>query len=279
MKTFKYLFFLVIGITIGIVANRNREYLINAQFIRNHWHFRKPVDDKNKIINSDKVMFLLAFGQSNSANYGMGNYVCKNEVYNYYKGELYKAQEPLLGPEGPGSSVWTRVADMLIDSGIYKKVIIVGCGIGSTPVNSWAEGSSKKVLEKTLDYLKKDNLKLTHILWEQGETDNANNTTKTQYKKDLKNVISIVRQTQPSAPFFVSITSYFPYGEEKNILGIDTDITQAQLEVIKEGNNIKQGPNTDSLNLCYYRYNDLHFTEHGLDKLAYKWFKQIKANQ
>ncbi len=63
----------------------------------------------------------------------------------------------------------------------------------------------------------------------------------------------MVRQTQQSAPFFISITSYFPYGNDKNILGIDTGITHAQLEVIKEGGNVKQGPNTDSLNLTYYR--------------------------
>jgi hypothetical protein len=279
MKSFKYLVSIAIGITIGILANRNREYLINAQFIRNHWHFRKPIEDKNKIINQDKVMFLFAFGQSNSANFGMGNYVCRNEVYNYYKGDLYKAEEPLLGPEGPGSSVWTRVADMLIDSGLYKKVIIVGCGIGSTPVDCWAKGTCKETLEKTLAYLKKDNLKLTHVLWEQGETDNANNTTKADYKKNLKTVINIVRESQPTAQFFVSITSYFPYGNEKNTMGIDTNITHAQLDVIKEEANVKKGPNTDSLNLAYYRYNDLHFTPHGLDKLAYAWFKQIKANK
>ena len=37
---------LLIGVVFGITANRNREYLINAQFIRDHWYFRNVVHEK-----------------------------------------------------------------------------------------------------------------------------------------------------------------------------------------------------------------------------------------
>jgi hypothetical protein len=275
-KSIKYILILVAGILLGILANRNREYLINAQFIRDHWHFRKKIDNKKEIAASDKVMICLTFGQSNAADYGMGTYTCRNsEIYNYYKGDLYKAKEPLLGPDGAGCSVWTRVADMLIDSGLYKKVIIIPCATGQTSVKCWAEGDCRKKLEATLDYLAKDGIKPTHIFWDQGETDNVDNTTKSQYKQRLNQIVKIFRDRQINAPFYVSITGYFPYNNN-NPLGIDPDITGAQYEVIQETANVKQGPNTDSLNLAYYRADGVHFTEKGLDKLAEKWLEKIR---
>jgi lysophospholipase L1-like esterase len=275
-KSFKYILILGIGVVLGIVANRNREYLINAQFIRDHWHFRKKIENKQAIATSDKVMICLTFGQSNAADYGMGKYSCRNsEVYNYYKGDLFKAQEPLLGPDGSGSSVWTRVADLLIDSGMYKKVIIVPCGIGQTSVTCWAEGDCRKKLEATLDYLAKDGIKPTHIFWQQGETDNVDNTSKAQYKLRLNQIIKIFRDRQINAPFYVSVTSYFPY-VNNNPFGIDPDISGAQKEVIQETAGIKEGPNTDSLNLAYYRADGVHFTEKGLDTLAEKWVEKIR---
>lgn len=275
---FKYTAILVIGVITGILANRNREYLINAQFIRDHWHFRKKIDNKQQIMNEPKVMICLTFGQSNAANYGNGTYTCKNEVYNYYKGDLYKAKEPLLGPDGGGSSVWTRVADMLIDSGLYQKVVIVPCAIGGTSVKCWSDGVCKNKLLETLNYLKKDNIKLTHILWDQGETDNVDNTTTFEYKERLKKVIKTIRDRGVIAPFFISITSYFPYNNN-NLNGIDPDIVNAQYEVISEMKDVEQGPNTDSLNLAYYRADAVHFTEKGLDKLAQSWFEKIRHNR
>jgi hypothetical protein len=275
-KILKYGLIIIACIVLGITADRNKQYLINGQYIRDHWHFRKALDDKDKIVNGDKTMIVLTFGQSNSANYGLGTYTCKNqEIYNYYKGDLYKAKEPLLGADGGACSVWTRVADMLIDSGLYKKVVIIPCGIGSTSVGCWDNGPCHVKLAQTLDYLKKDHIQLTHIFWDQGETDNVDSTTKAQYKERLGNIIKFIRANQFNAPFFPSITSYCSFGND-NPMGIDTQITNAQNEIIKEVKNVKRGPNTDSINLAYYRYDFLHFTEAGLDVLAHQWYKKIK---
>ena len=277
MKIIRTIVICIIGVLLGILADRNKQYLINAEFIKNHLNFREVIENKKEIVNGEKVMIFLAFGQSNSADYGEGRYVCRNrEIYNYNKGKLYKAKEPLLGPDGSGSSVWTRVADMLIDSGIYEKVIIVPCGIGSTSVQCWSEGECKIKLKETLDYLKNDNIKLTHIFWDQGETDNVNGTTKAQYKSRLNTIIKFIRSYNSNAPFFPSITSYCSFNND-NPMGIDTAITNAQNEIIHEVNNVKRGPNTDSINLAYYRYDFLHFTEKGLDNLAHQWFKKIIA--
>jgi hypothetical protein len=276
-KWILYILLLTGGVLLGILANRNRAYLINAQFIHDYWHFRKKIPNQREIIKSDKVMVFFAFGQSNAADYGRGEYTCRNsEVYNFYKGDLYKAKEPLLGPDGAGSSVWSRLGDMLIDSGLYKKVIIVPCGIEQSPISCWVGGGCRKKLDKTLDYLAEDSITPTHIFWQQGETDNADRTTKEEYKTRLETLISVFRNRHIEAPFYVSITSYFPYNNDYPF-GIDPDIRRAQLQVTQETKNTRQGPDTDSLNLAYYRMDAVHFTEKGLDRLAWEWYKKIKA--
>jgi hypothetical protein len=264
----------IIGGMLGILANRNKEYLINAQFIRNNFHFRKKIEN-DKVFGRDSTIVFFAIGQSNAADYGKGIYTPKNnEIYNYYKSDLFKAKEPLLGSDGSGSSVWTRVADILINSGYFKRVVIIPCAIGSTSVKCWAEGTCKQKLIKTLEYLKKDKIKVSHIFWDQGETDNVNNTSKESYELYLKEVISTFRSYHIDAPFFVSISSYVPF-ENNNPFGINEQITNAQKEIIHTVKNIKEGPNTDSINLGFYRYQDLHFTEKGLDLLAKKWVEKI----
>ncbi len=266
---------LFIGIILGILANRNREYLINAQVIRDYFHFRNKIDNYKSFLRTDSTMVCFVIGQSNAADYGKGIYIPRNkEIYNFYKGDLFKAKEPLLGSDGPGSSVWTRVADMLIDSGNFKRVVIIPCAIGSTSVNCWAEGKCKKKLINTLEYLKENNIRVSHIFWDQGETDNVNNTSKESYKLYLKEVINTFRSYQIDAPFYVSITSYVPF-ENNNPFGINEQITNAQKEIIRSVNNVKEGPNTDSINLGFYRYQDLHFTEKGLDLFAKKWYEKI----
>ncbi|RZL50320.1 MAG: hypothetical protein EOP00_04935 [Pedobacter sp.] len=276
-RSFKYILILIAGILLGILANRNKGYLINAQFIRDHLHFRKSVENPGELLKSSDLMVVLTFGQSNAGNYGDGDYVSKQEVYNYYKGDIYKAKEPLLGPDGGGASVWTRVGDLLIAKGLYKKVIIVPCAIGSTSVQCWSEGFCKEKLLKTLAYLKKDNIKLTHVFWDQGETDNVDGTTKEQYKKRLKEVINLIKEYDAEVPFFTTVSSYYPYGNN-NSYGISQAVVTAQNEVIAEIATVKRGPNTDSLNLAYYRQGGAHFTEKGLDLLAQKWVEKIEQN-
>ena len=89
-------------------------------------------------LNSNKqVMVALAFGQSNSANFGETPKAAKQNVYNYYEGKLYHAQDPLLGANGIGGSVWTRLGDKLIEHQMYEAVVFIPLGIGATEIARW----------------------------------------------------------------------------------------------------------------------------------------------
>lgn len=266
---------LLLVFSLGMITHRYRNHLIDGQFFRNHFHLRKEVRAMDKIVNSEKVITFMALGQSNAANYGAGKYAVRNEVYNYYNGKLYAAAEPLLGPDGKGTSVWTRVADLLIDSGLYERAIIVPWGIGQTSVKCWSTGGCAEIVSQILDNLNRDGIDLTHVFWCQGETDNVNGTTAAEYGSELEKVIHHFRSRGIDAPFFVSLTSYFPFNNS-NPLGISEQVRLGQLSVLDSANRVLKGPNVDALNLAYYRYDAVHFSEKGLDQLAMAWYNVIK---
>jgi len=230
--------------------------------------------DKN-ILYSDSIAVLLTLGQSNSACYGQGKYICRNDVYEYFEGNVFKAEEPLLGADGNnGSSVWTRLADKLIDKGHYNKVILLPIGIGATTVECWSDGYCNKKLSETLEWIKNDSITVTHVIWHQGENDNVENTGKGVYKERLKKILAHIRQHGIKADFHICVASYHPYAASKHN-GIDTLIQNAQIEFVKENETTQLCVNTDSINLAGDRYDGVHFSEKGLDKFAEKLYYSI----
>jgi hypothetical protein len=238
-------------------------------------HSRDTLKVDLKILKSSGTAIILTLGQSNSASFGQGSYSCHNKVYEYYSGVLYKACEPLLGAYGNGGcSVWTRLSDMLIDSGLYEKVVLLNIGRGSTDIYKWASGSAGKELDTMLEYIKKDSIKVTHVIWHQGESDNIENTTKDEYKASLRRILLKIREHGIHADFYVCIASYQPSMIDKNN-GIDTIIQNAQYEFVYENKGTRIGANTDLLNLASDRYDGVHFSKRGLDKYALDMYKKI----
>jgi hypothetical protein len=228
------------------------------------------------ILHSQNCAFILTFGQSNAGCFGQGTYNCRNDVYEYYKGNVYKASEPLMGAAGNnGCSVWTRVSDMLIDSGLYKKVVLLPIAIGSTTIQCWSDGDCNKKLQETLQFIERDSIEITHVIIHQGESDNIENTPKDVYKERLKRILLQIRQHGIKADFFVCVASYHPFIVDKHN-GIDTSIQNAQIEFTIENPGTKLCVNTDSIDLAADRYDGVHFSERGLNKFAKALYQKIK---
>ncbi len=225
--------------------------------------------------SDDKTMIALTFGQSNAANYGKNPYTPHNAfVYNFHKGKLYTAKDPLLGATGKGGSVWTRLGDKLIDSGLYNKVIFIPIAVDGTTIERWVRGGyCFERLEQTLKILDSLNIRLTHIFWHQGESDNVYNTTKEKYKVHLGAILQTLRKYQ-SAKFYVSIASYHSVPIAKP-LGVDYAIREAQKEFINENKGVLVGPDTDTLIHAIHRYDSVHFSDFGMTAFAQLWFNAI----
>mgnify|MGYP001809834721 CR=1 FL=1 len=216
----------------------------------------------------DSTAIILTLGQSNSANEGQGIYNCHNAVFNYYNEKLFQAVEPLLGASGNGCSVWTRLSDMLIDSGLYKRVIIIPAGIGGTSIDCWAQGECNERFKQVLEHIMRDSIKVSHIIWHQGESDNIENTPKALYKAKLRKIYLQIRQYCSNAEFYVCVASFHPYLVDAQNEGIDTVIQNAQKEFVMETPGTKPGANTDLINMASDRYDGIHLSTRGLDKFA-----------
>ena len=223
--------------------------------------------DLSEITTSKDVMVALTFGQSNAANSGEHRYTPHHTILNYAENKLYVANDPLVGTGGKGGSVWGILGDMLIDSGKYKKVVVIPIAMGSTSVSCWADSACHFKLVSTLQELKKNHIKLTHIFWHQGETDLG--TSQQHYKEQLTKILKTLRFYEQNAPFYCSIASYNP--------GLpNLPVSSAQNEFIKENENVLRGPNTDLIIAKEDRWQKVHFTETGMNKYAAAWYVAIQ---
>lgn len=223
-------------------------------------------------INKTKLMVALAFGQSNSANYGETRYDSTENVYNFSRGKVYLAADPLVGAEGINGSVWTRLGDKLIKNNLFQNVIFVPIGVGGSTISQWSPGGVLyKRLINNIRHAKKSGLKFTHLLWHQGETDNNPlQTSKEKYQYHFKRMLESIRKEGVDAPIYISIASI-----SNHSYNINNDISKAQRELINNRDRLP-GPNTDTLGLNY-RYDGIHFSSQGLDKYANLWLNALSV--
>ena len=223
-------------------------------------------------LEGDSILVILTMGQSNAANSSNSKYKPSGNVLNYYNGNLYQAEEPLIGASGGGGSVWPLLADLLIKNKFCKKVVIVPIAVGSTDVYNWANGECSLKLKNTLNDLKENNIKLTQILWHHGEANNG--TSKQVYKENMASILKVIRSYHQDAPFYCAIATFSPLAV-KMPNGIDVNIQNAQKEFIEENANVFPGPNTDQLTHAMDRYDAQHFSEFGKMKFAELWYASL----
>lgn len=256
------------------LVEKNRASFDSRHSISVPVDWSRPAD--LSLVSTGKVMVILAFGQSNSANFGQTGYRPKHEVYSYFRGSLYRASDPMFGADGLKGSVWTRLADMLVDSGMCDRVVFVTIGIGATPVQCWTDGECSEYLRDTLEGLRSDNIRLTHILWHQGEQDNLQRTGHTEYTARMNRLLAMIRGYGQDAPLYVSMASWHPNDFDKSF--ISKEVRQGQADFINNNQGVLLGPDTDTLVSEKYRYDRVHFSSEGLDAFARLWLYAIKDN-
>jgi lysophospholipase L1-like esterase len=220
-------------------------------------------------VNQGRLMIVLTFGQSQAANYGETEYCSKENVYNYYNGKFYTAVDPLLGATGKRGSVWTRLGDKIIEQGLYDNVLFVPIAVGASGIESWSsDGNLYHRITDAIDGLRKYKLEITHMFWSQGSYDSWQHTPEAadEYKAEFMEMVDGIREYGVTAPIYVSVETY-SYGNS------DPYIQQAQRDLVNIDAKIYPGPNNDEIK---ERWDGVHFSNKGLDKLANLWFEIIK---
>jgi hypothetical protein len=245
-------------------------------------------DTSNKIevdcstVDRSKTMVILAYGQGNAANGGESKYTPKHNVYNVFDGKCYKADDPLLGATDNKGSVWGRLADKMIENGMYENVVIKSIGVGGSPIICWSVNGTgigyegrlygnyhSRILEANKE-LKALGFPITHVLWHQGESDMKNGTTTDQYKERFLDMLDSMRKNGINAPIYVALASR--YGRQTS-----QEVINAQKQLVEEHVDIFEGPNTDIIDRLEERTEDgQRFTEIGLEKHANAWVESLK---
>ncbi|HOX29043.1 MAG TPA: sialate O-acetylesterase, partial [bacterium] len=245
------------------------DYFPNSDYV---YMINRKVVSCKKILGP-RTMVMFTFGQSNSANSSPDKYTPKQPVYVFYEGKCYEGMDPLPGTSGSGGSLWPRLADKLIEAGMYDKVLIVAVGVGGTPMKRWTPGPEGDLYGRVLDAfdsLKKKDIKITHLLWHQGENDNGSKTPKDQYKKMFMTMVGDIRKQGVDAPIYVAVAT------RCGRLGEGFEIQQAQRELVNTELKIFPGAFSDEITSIDDRHDACHFTGQGLDKHATLWFNAIK---
>lgn len=111
------------------------------------------------------------------------------------------------------------------------------------------------------------------VLWLQGESDNAINTSADTYYSMLKNVIETTRkETGKDLSWVISRTSYDTFK------GTNASIIAAQDKVIATVPNVFAGPLTDQIQVPRIDPDKIHFYGPGLTDLAQSWKNRLDDN-
>ncbi|RZI85061.1 MAG: hypothetical protein EOP38_06520 [Rubrivivax sp.] len=218
---------------------------------------------------TDRTMVAFAFGQSNAANHGGERHAsASGRVYNHFAGQYFMAADPLLGGSGYFGSVWTLLADQLIDAGLHDRIVLLTAGVGDSSVKDWQPGGRLHgMLRQRLEQTQKSGLVVTHFLWHQGEADH--DADPTEYAAALNRVIDVARGYFPQATFFVAQASRCD-GRPSS-----PAILAAQRGIARRP-GVFLGANTDAIDDAD-RYDGCHFSGRGLARHAQQWLQALRT--
>jgi hypothetical protein len=206
---------------------------------------------------------ILTFGQSHAANSTHAKYEPRPGVnnFNLHDGKCYRAKDPMLGPNGQGGSIWSRLGDFLIEGGHYERILFVPIALGSTSVSSWVpEGEYYRRLTGARDLLKRQGLEFSYALWVQGSADKTMDVEK--YQAEFRKISEVI-----SVPIYVAISTLCGNA------GLPA-IRRAQ-QIIGTWEGINPGPDLDQIVTVAERPDGCHFSKSGADRAARLWYQAI----
>ncbi len=236
---------------------------------------REEIACSRAFAKPDTGVFVL-FGQSQAANSGARKYTPAQDVvnFNFLDSKCYRATDPLLGASNLKGSIWSRLADKLIEAKKFKQVIVVPVAVGGTFLTEWMPGGRRhRRLSLALQRLSRANANVTAFLWQQGEAESGfTDMAPEKYKAGFLELLSSVREQGFRAPVFVAFSTYCGEGTVRN----SDNIRRAQMDLATENADILLGPDTDKIG-SNHRYDNCHFGVTGQEIAAKMWAEKLLA--
>lgn len=221
--------------------------------------------DAVNVTVTNKTAIYLTYGQSNAGNYGASGYQVQHKVYQFLNNITYRYKDPSLGTTGNFGSVWGRLGDKLIEQGINEEVIFGNCAWGGKTIEKLSSSHYFNFLKTTYDGLMLKYGRVDAILYHQGEADNSPERIKAYYQ-NFEIFLNNLKKNNITVPVYICRASYCAQKKANK------NLTEIQNSIIKNFDNVKPGPDTDTLTDDLYRLEDgCHFSAAGLNKFADMW--------
>ncbi|HWG06272.1 MAG TPA: sialate O-acetylesterase, partial [Beijerinckiaceae bacterium] len=187
----------------------------------------------------------------------------------FFDGKCYLAKDPLLGASIDRSNVLTRLGELLVERGDYQSVMLVPIAHGGTFVRDWAPaGRMFSRLQWTLERLRERKITLTHIAWQQGESEAYQQSPNAdEWVRHFTAMVGAIRAAGADAPIYVA-QSTICYCDANEV------IRSAQRRVVDPAAGIKAGPDIDQIGRNE-RFDDCHLSEAGLRRAAELWYEAL----
>jgi hypothetical protein len=231
----------------------------------------RPRVPRTEIVKGRTGIFLI-FGQSNGANSGDTPYRPRRRVLNFnlFDGACYVAEDPLLGCTDRRGNFAGRLADMLIERGLFDTIVLAPISVGGSAAAEWTTGGVRhRRLQVAIARAQELGLAFTHLLWHQGETDAGAGTERATYRAFLLDIHAALRRYGLTAPLFVAQASICRSPPNGAIRG-------AQRDVVSPARGIFAGPDTDTIGV-EHRFDGCHMRESGLVRHAELWAEVLSA--
>jgi hypothetical protein len=249
-----------------------------------------PVDEElpslpwRQLWSDPECGVLLLLGESNAANHGETRYTPQRPVFSldFRRMQCFRAADPLAGASGAGGSIWSRLGDMLIENGVFRRVLFVPLAFGDSSIRDWVpEGPMHRRTALALSRLRKELdvsvLPFSAVLWQQGEAE-ANHTQMSAqaYRMHFHDLVADLRANGVFAPVFAASATFCKAGPHS--FQNRTAVRKALLELPDPTGGIFAGPDTDAIG-PEGRFDGCHFSENGLRRCAELWLGTLGARQ
>ena len=164
--------------------------------------------------------------------------------------------------------MWSRLAESIAERSPSGGIILSVLGVDASSVSDWTrDGPLSDRLRDLLDALRRDQVRVSAVLWQQGEADARAGVSAEQYAAALGILIRRLRDGGIVAPV---------------LLGRSTRCRNSGNNEVRKGVALAAarevgvflGPDTDALG-DDYRSDGCHFNGAGLDSAADAWRKAL----
>jgi hypothetical protein len=212
----------------------------------------------------------LALGQSNAGNHAERRSAAGPEVAAFDGATCVAARDPLPGGDGDGGSLWTPLAGRWVREGRAPRVLVALVSQEATAISEWQPGKPlhRRALA-AVAALERRGLKVTRILWVQGEADAINGTGEEAYADGFAAALRPLNAAT-GAPAWIARTGRC--GD-----AFSPAVRDAQARVAAGFTWTRLGPDLDSIG-DDGRFERCHFAATGQARAVQLWHAALGAS-